>query len=306
MKIKILNELIIIDVLIIILVLTTIFFPSSIARIILGIPFLLFFPGYVLVVVLFPTKEGIDSITRVILALGLSIAIVALIGLLLNITAWGIRLEPVVYTTAAFILIMSALAMFRRVKLLKQKLLIVEYTLKIPRLGGTSFDKFLSIILIISVAFASGLLIYNLARPKVGERFTEYYILGLYGKLQDYPTDFVIEEGQVTHIIYGPDAEEVPGDRGIIRLGIVNHESENTTYLVLIKIDGEYVDMYVNGETVEQLGPIELSHGEKWEHEIGIAPRHAIENPQRVEFLLYKNGDSEPYDILFLWINVEG
>ena len=60
---------------------------EGIIRVVLGLPFILFIPGYILVFTLFPAKKtdrGIDIIERVALSLGLSIAIVPLIGLGLN------------------------------------------------------------------------------------------------------------------------------------------------------------------------------------------------------------------------------
>jgi len=96
------------------LILVTIFFPSNIVRIILGIPFLLFFPGYTLMAALFTRKEEISGIRRVALSFGLSIAVVPLIGLILNYTPWGIRLEPLLYSVVSFILITSIIAWLRR------------------------------------------------------------------------------------------------------------------------------------------------------------------------------------------------
>ena len=54
------------------------------ARIVLGLPFVLFFPGYTFVAALFPRKDDLDAIERVALSLGLSIAVVPLVGLALN------------------------------------------------------------------------------------------------------------------------------------------------------------------------------------------------------------------------------
>ncbi|MFP3976163.1 MAG: DUF1616 domain-containing protein, partial [Dehalococcoidia bacterium] len=62
---------------------------SGPARIVLGILFVLFFPGYMLIAALFPRKESLDGIERVALSFGLSIAVVPLIGLVLNYTPWG-------------------------------------------------------------------------------------------------------------------------------------------------------------------------------------------------------------------------
>ena len=63
----------------IILLLTTLINSEKTISFILGLPFLLFIPGYVLTFALFPTKKtdkGIDFIERIILSLGLSISVV--------------------------------------------------------------------------------------------------------------------------------------------------------------------------------------------------------------------------------------
>ena len=98
MKIKIGNGLILLNLLVVILILAILFFPSNVLRIILGIPFLLFFPGYALHTALFPGRGRLDVAERVALSFGLSIAVVPLIGLVLNYLPWGIRLESVLYS----------------------------------------------------------------------------------------------------------------------------------------------------------------------------------------------------------------
>jgi len=117
LTIRVKDELIPLNVLVIVLVAIIILFPSNILRIILGLPFLLFFPGYTLVAALFTRKEAMGSIERVALSFGLSIAVVPLIGLILNYTPWGIRLEPVLYSVVSFIFIASVIAWLRRRRL---------------------------------------------------------------------------------------------------------------------------------------------------------------------------------------------
>ncbi len=59
-------------------------------RIIFALPVVLFIPGYALIAALFPPgKEEIDTLERVALSFGLSIAVVPLIGLALNYTPPG-------------------------------------------------------------------------------------------------------------------------------------------------------------------------------------------------------------------------
>ncbi len=303
MKIRLPNVLLIVDILVVILILSITFIPSNIIRIILGLPFLLFFPGYLLMAVLFPRKESMDNLERFALSFGMSIAIVPLIGLALNYTTWGIRLESVLYSISAFILIMSGVALLRQYRLFKKVEVISTFEPKLTGWGGSTTNKALSIILAISILGAIGVLGYTVAKPKVGERFTEYYILGSGGKAQDYPSEFVLEEGQVTRVRYRTDLPEVAAERGIVTLGIVNHEYETTSYRVIMTIDGKSEDILYNNENLMELGPIELANEEKWEGEIGFAPQHAGDN-QKVEFFLFNNGKSDPYLTLRLWINV--
>ena len=71
-------------------------FPFVALRWVLGSVFVLFIPGYVTVEALFPRGRELDSIERFALSVGLSLALVPLVGLLLNYTPWGIRLTPIV------------------------------------------------------------------------------------------------------------------------------------------------------------------------------------------------------------------
>ena len=65
------------------------------------------------------------------------------------------------------------------------------------------------------------------------------------------------------------------------------------------------ITIYFNGDTPEELGPVTLAHEEKWEHEIGFAPKRVGEN-QKVEFLLFKGEKGEPYRSIHFWVNVKG
>lgn len=73
-------------------------------------------------------------------------------------------------------------------------------------------DKVLSIVLVVAIIGATGTLRYVISTPKVGERFTEFYILGPQGKAEGYPTSLKL------------------GERGGFILGILNHEQEDMDY----------------------------------------------------------------------------
>jgi len=143
--------------------------------------------------------------------------------------------------------------------------------------GVIRLDKALSIVLILAILGAIGTLAYVIASPKVGERFTEFYILGLEGKAEGYPKKLKV------------------GEEARVVVGMINREHEPVSYRVEVTIDG------VRNNEIE---PVVLAHEETWQAEIGFTPVKAGEN-QKVEFVLYKLGQNEPYQTLHLWINVE-
>ena len=276
-RIKLGSGLLLLNLLVVVLAVVIFFLPSNILRIILGFPFVLFFPGYALMAALYVRKAGMGGIERIALTLGLSIAVVALIGLILNYTPWGIRLESMLSSTAFFIFIMSVIAWLRRKSLLEEERFAIEFRLGLPSLGTGTWGKILSLVLVITILGALGMVGYVIATPKVGQQFTEFYVLGLDGTATDYPGELVVgEEGRVT-------------------IGIINNEYEIVSYQVEVKIDG-----IENNEVKD----ITLEHNRKWEHEVSFTPEVAGAR-QKVEFFLYKNGENAPcFEPLRLWIDV--
>jgi uncharacterized membrane protein len=92
-------------------------FTSGGVRIAFGLLFALFFPGYALLSAIFPKQGKLGGIERIALSFGLSIAVVPLIGLILNFTPWGIELYPIVISVAIFILAASVVGWYRQRKL---------------------------------------------------------------------------------------------------------------------------------------------------------------------------------------------
>jgi uncharacterized membrane protein len=85
----------------------------GVVRLIIGTIFVVFLLGYVLVVSLWPTKELGDS-TRYGLSFILSIAIIPILGLILNFTPLGITLISILFTLTLFTLIILGIAFIRR------------------------------------------------------------------------------------------------------------------------------------------------------------------------------------------------
>jgi hypothetical protein len=92
-------------------------FPFVALRWVFGSVFVLFVPGYVAVEALFPKGRELDSIERFALSVGLSLALVPLVGLVLNYTPWGIRLTPIMTSLIILTIGLAAIAFARRYRL---------------------------------------------------------------------------------------------------------------------------------------------------------------------------------------------
>ena len=171
-------------------------------------------------------------------------------------------------------------------------------------MAGSIQNIVLAIILTVVLLGTAAVVYYFITMPREGEAFTEFYILPPEGMEQGYPTRFVMQGDGVVSVTYGSGGQEVAGESGRVILGVVNHEYEESTYLIKVVIDGEPVDISFDGAVVDVLGPVVLAHEEKWEHEIGFSPRH-VGDAQKVEFVLYKDGVPCFEEPLYLWIDVE-
>jgi uncharacterized membrane protein len=194
------------------------FLPENPLRIAIGLPFILFFPGYALISALFPERKSLDLIERIALSFGVSIAIVPLIGFILNYTPFGIRLEPILYSLAGFIILFSVVSMYRRVRAQDPyqpfNVRDTYAASKVRFAGEAPLDKALSVILVIAILSSVFALAYVVTVPKVGESFTEFYVLGPNGKATDYPRNLSV--GQEASVI----------------VGIANHEHRTVNYTV--------------------------------------------------------------------------
>jgi uncharacterized membrane protein len=76
--------------------------PLLYARYVLGGVFILFLPGFMLISALYPRSGELDELERLALSIGLSLAIVPLVGLILNYTPWGITLTPIMVSLVIF------------------------------------------------------------------------------------------------------------------------------------------------------------------------------------------------------------
>jgi uncharacterized membrane protein len=255
------------------------FLQNSFIRTILGIPMILFIPGYVLIAALFPGKDDLETSTRIALSFGLSIAIVPLLGLLLNFT-FGIRLLPILLTLCLYTVALAYIAAYRREKLPEKERLsyitIYEIISKEIRTSRSRQDKILTVILIFSIIIAIFMIYFVITTPKTGEKFTEFYMLDPEGKATQYPTEL---------------KKDTPAS---IRVGVVNHEYATVNYTIRFLLDGN-----VLGDT-----RIWLNHNTTWENNLTFVP-DKVGKELKLELWLF-NGENttKPYRQLHLWVNV--
>ena len=248
-------------------------------RTVLGIPLILFFPGYLTTTAIFPNPCDLTPLKRVVLSFGLSITVVPMLFYTLDSTPRGITLRPLILLLLLYVFIMSGITEHRRKSLSKGKGL--EFSLKRSLHLLKEFQsnkRLLNLGLVVSLLLVALAGVYSLATPPQPEKFTEFYLLGTGGKAAGYPFQVSPEEEvQVT-------------------VGIVNHEHTETKYRIELEIDNDPV--YTEG-------PLSLPHGATWEKEIHFKA-DTPGKKTKGEFILYKIGKhgDVPYRTLFIWMDV--
>ncbi len=260
---------------------------ESMVRNLLGLPLVLFLPGYSLLAALFPAKSDLEGIERTALSFGLSIAIAPLIGLGLNYTSWGIGLLTILISLSVFTFLMCGLAYLRRSKLpqieafeLSFRETALSIKAEIFKKPESKLDKALTVFLIFSILLSVATLIYVVMTPKEGEHFTEFYILGPEGKADNYTTKYIL------------------GEHSTITVGIVNHEYRPVNYTMEIWLENKSFPL------PENLQHITLAHNETWQKPVTFSPPFVGKN-MKLEFLLFnETNKNTPYRNLHLWIDV--
>lgn len=253
--------------------------PWNVARVILGVPFVLFFPGYTFLSALFPKKGKLDHLERFIISAGFSLVIVSLLSFVLNYTPWGLRVAPLFIVYSVFILASSLASYFQRSRMPEEE----RFGIEIPSMGPgwkkTAYrQKILSIILVSSILIAVGSIGFAIIKQKPGEKFTELYVLGKDDKASGYPEIITL------------------GESATVKVGIINREQRIIPYRLAVVIGG--APTFTNGSIV-------LGNEQKWEDAIPLTPTKPGKQ-QKVEINIYRPEDTSPYQYLILWVDVVG
>ncbi|HWR24773.1 MAG TPA: DUF1616 domain-containing protein [Methanosarcina sp.] len=262
-------------------------FSGSFIRIVFGLPFVIFLPGYALIAMLFPDKTGLEGMERVALSIGMSVAVVPLIGLALNFTPWGIKEIPLLVSLSLFILLMSAIAYFRRKQLPEDGVFEVPLKKSVLSLLSGFLEKPESktegnfrLLLVLSFLILIGIVAYISLMPQEKEPFTKFYMLGPERMANNYKTDYI------------------KGESGTYIIGIVNKEHRTVDYTMEAKLENQSLPL------PENMQHIRLADNTTFEEPLEISP--SVEgNNMKLQFLLFKDSEKNvPYRDLRLWINV--
>ena len=254
-------------------------FENGIIRIVLGMPMVLFIPGYVLISLLFPKKGYLESIERIALSFGMSIAIVPLLGFLLNFT-FGITQVSVLFILYIYSTVIALVAIYRRNKLSEDQMFSIRFDDIYENIRGlrpkSGTDSILAVIFIVTIILAVGIVYFVVASPRTGERFTEFYVLNSSEKADNHQTELKINSST------------------IFLIGVVDHEYVTVNYTVQVILDK---DVLLSEELV-------LNHGDIWEKNMTLFFDKEGNN-MKLEFWLFKeNNFTYPYRRLHTWVNI--
>jgi uncharacterized membrane protein len=252
---------------------------GNILRIVFGLPFLLFLPGYSLVSALWVRRSVFDWFERIAWSLGVSIVIVPLVGLGLNYSPWGINLVSVVISLYCLILLLVMVASIRRLRLSPGERFIVNMDSFFDSMKTMSYtDKITVIIVGIGIIIGLGLVI-DIATNPYKEPYSELFLLDGNGTIEDYPKNLEINE-----------------DASII-IGVVCHENEFTYYnatVSLVPSSGANITLVKYS--------FSLDDGEEWMQVLNFSVSDTGKFKLLVEIFIGE--DTSPYLSNHIWIDV--
>jgi len=212
----------------------------------LGFILVFFLPGYAFVAAFYPTSpfkaetdgtaqegrrtippSGPTALERLVIAIGLSIVVVPLVGLIWNFTPWGIAAPQVLGSLIAVVLVGCVVAVYRRITVSvtgRFRLPLAQLSTYRSALTGNATREItisvaLALLVVVSVAAVGA----AITAPQNGESYTELYLLS------EDPESETFGAGNY------PDTLD-PGEPREMFVGIGNHESRSVSYTVVVEL----------------------------------------------------------------------
>jgi len=183
---------------------------------------ILFLPGYAFVSMMYPQKGDIGVFGRLVYSVASSIAITALVGVILNYTSYSNLMGPILYVLVGMSFVFLLAALFRRYSIKEEERYKVYFSgfflgLRKGFSRETGSEKLLSLLLITSVVLV-GFTTYIIANP-FEETYTDFYVLDANGN--------PVESVNLTS-----------GESDNLTISIVNQENKETSYRLLVTSGG--------------------------------------------------------------------
>lgn len=234
---------------------------QSPVRVVLGFLVMLALPGYALMLLLFPRRSDLDFADRLILCLGLSVPVIVLVGVILNFSPFRIGPASVAVGMAIATVLLGGMALWRRSRVALAERFIPEMRPTAPQVAWIAGFALMALV------------VYWVARPN--ERFTEFYLLGPQGRLEDYARQLR------------------PGEEFTVTLVLRNFERRRMEYWVRVPFDPSIGELRT---------PVIANEG-TWARTLRLrAP--AGSGRTQLSFDLYRPGDSTPYRRLYLRVDL--
>jgi uncharacterized membrane protein len=305
--------------------------PSTL-QFIVGIPLLLFVPGYTVLSALFPGRpsrnagqvsslsgmtrtfsslrsiqhRGVRWGERVALSFGLSLFLAPLLALVLDFstlvfgTDSPYRTGPIVAVLVIFTVICAAIGFVRRLGLPRDERfgVPVGYWIDdfVDSLSGSPVDALLNVVLILSVLVGAASMTYALAVPQDATSTTNLAVGTQDGSGEftlDHPRNLTADQSQQ------------------LTVRLQNHEGEPANYSVVVQLQRYNGEEVLTRNTLKQFSTPTIPENRTWQRQHTITPNIA-ENDLQLVYLLYKSDppqnptEENAYRALHLSVNVSG
>ena len=283
----------------------------------LGLPLLLFAPGYALVSLLFPgatpddvaersvarvRERGLGGGERAALGVGVSLALVPPLGVALTVV-WTIDPTPVLASVSALTVAFAVGAAVRRLRRPADRRFAVPLRSWLAdtrgAVGAGPADAALNVGLAAAVVIAFAAVGFSVAVPGPGQQYTDVSLLtqNETGELvaEDYPSEFTTGESKP------------------IVLSLQNREGERTSYTVVVELqrvrqasDGSA--NVVQDRELARFTP-SVDAGSTWRTRHDATPTMTGDD-MRLTYLLYRGEPPESpttsnaYEHVHVWVNV--
>ena len=307
--------------------------PGTLLTAVFGLAFVTFAPGYALVAAVFPEsgvtsgsqrgggvlkwfsggahrpkqgsashlyERGIGGVERFVLSVGLSLAVVPLVGMWMDSTGRPLRPVPVVSAVGAVTLVLLAVATVRRLRLPAEDRFTVALSGWMTLRGRGAFetrrDVALTVLLAVCVLFAAGSVGYAIVTPPAGD--TEFSLL------TENESGALVADGFPTEFERG---ESEP-----LAVSVANEGSDPRDYTVVVllqRVEGEGDAAVVSETRVLDERAFGVPPGETRIERYDVAPTITGDR-LRLSFLLYRGEPPErpttgnAYRRVQLWIDV--